>query len=84
MAKDRQGYRWKIAVYCDLLLSSFFSPGTPTICTLIVTGVPMGGVCVSGICASAGWPAFVWLSVLVAVIGLPEPVKCCPAEEGGL
>jgi hypothetical protein len=41
---------------------------------LIVTGVPIGGDCVSGICASAGWPAFVWLSVLVSVIGLPAPV----------
>src|SRR6476646_32628 len=63
-----------MAVYWALLFVRFFSPGTPTTWTLTVTGVPIGGVVVSGICASADVPAFVWLIVLVGVIGLGPPV----------
>src|SRR6478609_1425171 len=63
-----------MAVYWALLFVRFFSPGTPTTWTLIVTGVPIGGAVVSGICASADVPAFVWLIVLVAVIGFGPPV----------
>src|SRR3954454_18595300 len=64
----------KIAWYDCLLLSSFFSPGTPFTVTVIVTGRPVGGRLGSGTDAVAVAPCAIRSIDWSTVIGLlPAP-----------
>src|SRR3954452_22295973 len=70
----RQAYLVNTAENSALLLVVFFSPGTASASTLIVTGRPVGGVAASGMLAVAVSPAAIVGIVCVTTIGLPAPV----------
>src|SRR3954465_15753945 len=70
----RATYLVNTAENSALLLVVFFSPGTASASTLIVTGRPVGGVGASGMLAVAVSPAAIVGIVCVTTIGLPAPV----------
>src|SRR5260221_8018581 len=70
----RDGYLLRTTMKVIELFDVTFSPGTGSTLASTRRGTPVGGAGWSGITAEAVLPALVWSSVLVPVIGVPEPL----------